>query len=94
LKNIPCHGVKQATPCQFWPQGDSSSGRAHAPFLWAETKPQINLGMPNATHWRSPVWLWHLMTASLPPHLMSPFPQTVNGERRLRFAESLSMGAT
>jgi hypothetical protein len=38
LKNFPCHGVKQATPCQLWPQGSSSSGRAHAPSLWAETK--------------------------------------------------------
>jgi hypothetical protein len=37
LKNFPCHGVKQATPCQFGPQGGSSSGRSHAPFLWAET---------------------------------------------------------
>jgi hypothetical protein len=41
LKNFPCHGVKQATPCQLWHQGSSSSGRAYAPFLWTEIKPQI-----------------------------------------------------
>jgi hypothetical protein len=38
----------QATPCQLWPQGDSSSGRVHASSLWAETKPGVYSGMSHA----------------------------------------------
>jgi hypothetical protein len=35
------HGATPATPCQLWPHSDSCSGGAHAPSLWAETKPTV-----------------------------------------------------
>jgi hypothetical protein len=89
LKNFPHHGVKQATPCQFWPQGDSSSGRAHAPFLWAETNPHIYSGMPHATLVESCLIMSSDDCFSSPPHLMSLFPETVTGEWRVFFAENV-----
>jgi hypothetical protein len=84
------HGVNQATPCQLWPQGNSSSGRAHAPSLWVETKPGVYSGMLHATLGES-----CLIMASdncfffLPPHLMLLFPETVTREWRFHVAESV-----
>jgi hypothetical protein len=70
-------------------KGGSSSGRAHAPFLWAETKPWIYLGTPHATLVESCLTMASDNCFSPPPHLMSLFPETVTREWRFHFAESL-----
>jgi hypothetical protein len=89
LKNFPCHGVKQVTPCQFWLQGDSISGRAHAPSLWAETKPGVYSGTPRATLWESCLIMASDDCFSSPSHLMSLFPETAIREWRFHVAESV-----
>jgi hypothetical protein len=41
-------------------------------------------------HCQSPVGLWHLTTASVPPHHLMPlFPETATGERRFHVAENV-----
>jgi hypothetical protein len=79
----------QATPCQLWPQGDSSSGRAHAPSLWAETKLGVYSGMPHATLGESYLIMASDDCFSFPPCLMPLLPETVTREWRFHVAESI-----
>jgi hypothetical protein len=80
----------QATPCHLWPQGDSSSGRVHAPSLWAESKPGVYSGMAHATLGESCLIMASDDCFSSPRlHLMPLFPETATGEWSIHVAESV-----